>query len=627
MNENKFSEILQELSECREDERNSQSQMLQTIAAVASALTLILGASTFDKNGILFQSLKIRLIIYILCVVILLCGVSYIAYLGIGNVLRFHYIKHLEDSLSSMSNKESTFIHWMSFNSAINTKNIKHIFTSRYTFISYFSYFISTTFAILFCLGLLTAQYIAFEFNMHILIITPFVLIFIAFLIFIWISIKAKDMYNFSYYYSVKRQKLRLFKNNLNFINMDKEKSMIKFYIKELIYFIYPKTKDFQKIIFVLGGYILGIILTCEPINFFNALHMHINKILLVLIIIDILIYQARYQFNDIRGLKEDIEIMKLMKKTSKFLPLCQNKTQSVVLSFLFMFIKIILALFLTFKFGDSMKTPLLWCIFLIFLTTILYEAARTQKCDIAIFVLVTCGYPLRFLTGIWCVIPNLFTVGIQFNGLTIKPFQIVLYLISIAALGGFSATIPWVYEAFYQKKSGDRIVKHHYEYLFKSFEERHNQYNSNNNKKTFYPLLEKGKLRDCWNLYFLLSTILLSINIIMFNSYGDYFILFIALESLTVLLSIILCYSSYKKITLILIISIITIIAKIFLSVLFCNPFINYISIGLYTHQILFMSLYCWLRCRFDPSFNFFKQLFSLLIGSDTLKLIEKEN
>lgn len=136
---------------------------------------------------------------------------------------------------------------------------------------------------------------------------------------------------------------------------------------------------------FVLGGYILGIILVYKPINYFNVLYIHFKKILLVLLIIEVLIYQARYQFNDIRGLKEDIEIMKLMNKTNKYLTLCKNKTVSVVLSFSFIFIKVILAFYLTFKFGGSMTTPLLWCMSLIILTTVLYEVARTVKCDIAI--------------------------------------------------------------------------------------------------------------------------------------------------------------------------------------------------------------------------------------------------
>lgn len=466
MNENKFNEILHELSECREDERNSKNQMLQTISVVAAILSFILGTSIWgNENNIeslnkVFPLNNIRLFLYLLNIAVLLCGVSYITYLGIEDVLRFHYIRHLEDSLTSISDIESNIIHWISFNSAINTKNIKHIFTSRYTLVSYFFYFIATTFAILFCMGLIGIQYFAYEFKNKILIIFPATFILVIFVFFVWIALKSKDMYDVAFNYSIKKRKGRLLKNNMNFINMNnKNNSMVKLYINGLIYFLYPKTKDFQKIIFVLGGYILGIILANEPINFFNILNMHTNKIILVLIIIDGLIYQARYQFNDIRGLKEDIEIMKLMKKTNKFLPLCQNKTRIVILSFSFMLMKMILALFLTFKFGDSMRKPLLWCIILIFLTTILYEAARTTKCNIAIIILVTCGYPLRFLSGLWCAIPSLFKEGIQSNGLNIQPLQIILYLFSIAALGGFSSIIPWIYEAFYQKKVLDVLL------------------------------------------------------------------------------------------------------------------------------------------------------------------------
>lgn len=622
MNENKFNEILQELSECREDERNSQNQMLQTIATAASALTLILGASIFGSDEIIQQSYPLKLSLYLLSVIVLLAAISYIVYLGIENVLRFHYIRYLEDNISSISDKEPTTIHWINFNSAVNTKNIKHIFNSFYTLISYFSYFLSTLFVILFCLGLIVVQYYVFEFEKNILIIMPFVLIFIAFFIFIGISIKSKDMFQFSYDFSMKKQKERLFRSKLNLNDVNKKSNITKLFIKGIIYFLYPKTKDFQKIMFVLGGYILGIILVYKPINYFNVLYIHFKKILLVLLIIEVLIYQARYQFNDIRGLKEDIEIMKLMNKTNKYLTLCKNKTVSVVLSFSFIFIKVILAFYLTFKFGGSMTTPLLWCMSLIILTTVLYEVARTVKCDIAIFILVTCGYPLRLLTGLWCVIPNLFKLGIQSNGLNIPPSQIIIYLISIAALGGFSATIPWVYEAFYQKKCANRIVKHHYVYLFKSFEARYNQYIIANNKK-FYPLLEKGKLSDCWNLYFLVSVVFLSFNIIMLNSYSFDFVL---LEFINFLLFIKLCCSSYRIVTFTLIMSMIFISVKIFLIILFCSSLNKYISIGFCAHQLIFTFVYYWLRCRFDPSFDFFNLLFSLLIGSDTLKLLKKE-
>ena len=70
MNENKFNEILQELSECREDERNSQNQMLQTIATAASALTLILGVSIFGSDEIIQQSYPLKLSLYLLSFIV-----------------------------------------------------------------------------------------------------------------------------------------------------------------------------------------------------------------------------------------------------------------------------------------------------------------------------------------------------------------------------------------------------------------------------------------------------------------------------------------------------------------------------------------------------------------------------
>lgn len=44
-------EIEQELSECRQDERDSQNQILQVISAAATVLSVILGASALFPDS------------------------------------------------------------------------------------------------------------------------------------------------------------------------------------------------------------------------------------------------------------------------------------------------------------------------------------------------------------------------------------------------------------------------------------------------------------------------------------------------------------------------------------------------------------------------------------------------
>lgn len=231
----------------------------------------------------------------------------------------------------------------------------------------------------------------------------------------------------------------------------------------------------------------------------------------------------------------------------------------------------------------------MIWSILLIILTTILYEIARTIKCDIAILVLVTLGYPLRILVGLWCVIPNLFTAGIQSDSINISPKLIIIYLLSFAAMGGFSVAISWIYEALHQMKRSNCIVKHHYRYLFDNFSDRYNEY-IDNNICDFYPLFEKGKVSDFWNLYFLGSISLLSLIISNLNSCNIYVAL---VECMGILFIINSCRSSYSGIVFWLVAFI---VLKIFIMYHFIS--ISYIIIGIYIHQILFVILYGVLRC-----------------------------
>lgn len=336
---------------------------------------------------------------------------------------------------------------------------------------------------------------------------------------------------------------------------------------------------------------------------------------------------------------------------------MCCAKIRKKVIwaSIIIAFAKVAAAFLIALKFGGSMTLPLIFCIILITLVTVLYEIARTIKCNLAILILVTCGYPLRLLAGLWCAIPSLFKTGIQFDELNISSGQIVLYLFSIAALGGFSATIPWVYEAFHQKRRSGEIVKKHYLYLFSHFEERYNRYVANSENE-FYPLLENGKLSDCWNLYFLASIVLISLNIFITN---DFNVRLVFLECISVLLTAQLCCSSkngirplakfkifsfkplnfrvfskcqglFRKISIRLSsieLIVFTLLKTILLLIFFnSNSLDAYISIGFFVHQILFTLVYLFLRCKFDPSFDFFKAIYQILVGPDTFDLLLME-
>ena len=204
IDENKVcDELLYELSECRQDERDSQNQIIQTLATAAAALTVILGTSIFGSSKIENLPYYSKWGIYFLCLFILLAAVFYVISFGIKNTLRYHYIRELEDKISVLfPNNSASLVHWMSLDAAINTRNIKHIFISPYTVISFGAYTFAIIFAVLFCLGVTIIQYFVLGFKTIALLIIPSVLMVSALTIYIFMTVKAKKIYSFAYRYS-----------------------------------------------------------------------------------------------------------------------------------------------------------------------------------------------------------------------------------------------------------------------------------------------------------------------------------------------------------------------------------------------------------------------------------------
>ena len=161
--------LYNELSECREDERNSQNQILQTMQVSATLLAItsgvpILGLSEDIKLPL--PEINFDTILFFLSILIVIISASYICSLGITNVLRFHYIRALEDKVTvlfSIKNYEIDYVNWMSFNSIINTRNILHINNTPYTAVSYICYCIPVLSSLLFGGGIIFMQYFSLK--------------------------------------------------------------------------------------------------------------------------------------------------------------------------------------------------------------------------------------------------------------------------------------------------------------------------------------------------------------------------------------------------------------------------------------------------------------------------------
>lgn len=92
-------ELLLELQECREDERNSRMEILGAFTAGETILGVLFGASFLEIDN---MSIYIRCIFYI-CIIVFLAVISYVIVLGIDNILRHYYMKDIEKRLNIMN--------------------------------------------------------------------------------------------------------------------------------------------------------------------------------------------------------------------------------------------------------------------------------------------------------------------------------------------------------------------------------------------------------------------------------------------------------------------------------------------------------------------------------------------
>ena len=78
-----------------------------------------------------------------------------------------------------------------------------------------------------------------------------------------------------------------------------KKQDLINF-IRAIVYFVYPKVKDFYKPILIVIGFFYGVLV--NKIGFEN---IEWRNLFLMLFMFDFLIYQARFQLNDIFELRD----------------------------------------------------------------------------------------------------------------------------------------------------------------------------------------------------------------------------------------------------------------------------------------------------------------------------------
>lgn len=619
MAQNDREEIISELEQCREDERNSQLQMLQVLVTAGTILTLIMGANAFGQkideeiNG----SILFHLSNLILCTTF-----GYITSLGINSVLRYHYIRSLEDKLSGLhitSHKRPVLIHWNSFSSSITTRNPKHMYCA-YTKMHYLCYSFAAVCPIIFCISITIFLYCSIERktvidNVGLAALSMFMAL--SLIIYFVSSVRAKEIYESAVAISYKEQTKRLKKiHMLNVFTPErnaKNDTKIRNIIKVAGYFIYPKKKDIQKMFLIIIGFLTGLILQ-------NAdCHMTINELkdmAICCFLVECLIYQARYQWNDIRGIKKDMEAGKSDRLPVKIL----GTYPAVIISAVILLIKILSAFLLACYLPNELRHVLSVSMAMILLSSILYEISRSLNNIFWIFVFVSFGYAIRFSAGLWAAYPAVWNNGVRGCNINVSHLIVLTLIISYALLGEYSVVLSWLHEVLFQRKNGIMINKVHYNYLFHKFKEKC----PNGNTLRIMSIKENRNLINLWNVPYAASVVLLSIICLIVNLC----FINIVLELLFIVFSVLICIVADKKLKLCIgILSMISLLGSIY------STYVSNVSIlclYIYIIQLMYAYMYLYFKFLFNPDFDFIIfckdvaiRLLILFIGRETYAYI----
>lgn len=630
----KIDEIMNELDECREDERSNWGQFIQIIGTAGAVLGILLGITEFkgDSNGNF--TVNVNAVFYMCCFVFL-AAFGILLSLGIENALRYHYIRELEDKLSVLIHRDGekeSLIHWNSFSAPIQTKNLKHL-NNWYARISYSFYALAVFSVGAISIGMITYIYGQIEsykqFD-HILFGFFIVIIVVSIIAFLIICVKAKEMYRFSYKTACQRQKERLAEaaDSTKEENV-KDKMNSKDLLQLIKYFAYPKIQDLQKPVLIVVGYFVGLwcFKDAACVNRGEISLVSFLNLAIVWLVIDALIYQARYQLNDIRGMKEDIGAGKLNRLPVHIL----GAKHAVNVSLLIMFLKLVLAAVILLLVMNPFRQVLLICTGLVAAATILYEFARSIENDFLIYVCVTFGYPLRLLAGMWAAHTYLCKNEGTCWELLHNP-AVIFVLIGYGLFGVFSTALSWTNEVVCLKRTGKAIHKKHFLNLFKKVEDRYDKENPLKN-----PLEETGKILDPWNWMFLLAMICLFTSLLCsgFLYPSIAVVILILLEVILIVLTVCICHSDKKTGLRIGILAMCIIVVKFIIALLWKeNNGNNSWFIFTCLNQIMFVGVYFFMRLCFDPDYSFIETcrnilLFvtRILVGGQTWQYLQENN
>lgn len=606
--------ILNEISECREDERDAQEQILQTIGVGGAIIGVLTGAS-FAGNSAGY----IRWV-FVLAALIFFVVFGNIISLGVGNVLRYHYLQDLEDQLRELFGEDYCVApFWKSISSPVMTRNIKHV-KSRYAVISFGSLAVAAVCALAFCFLMMLMMFFQIEqlrpidwFGVGVFLTG----VLICGYSFILICLNSKKMYVYCKENSLRARDLRRKEGLSTLNNTNTVKCSRKDLFQVMVYYLYPRLSDLQKPLLMVVGYLMGWFLFRDSASVGTPVTLFWSWV-----VVDLMIYQSRLLWNDIRGLSEDMDA----RKTNRLPVHILGVSRAISIGLIVMAVKTVLAaLILWFLIPHDLSVMLLLLIGIIVVVAVFYEICSRQKLVPGVYALVSVGYPVRMLTGLLTAKPDLFTAPLVSGGFRVPQVMLVFLIAAYGLLGVYSSLLSWCHQAVGQKKQLGHTSKSYYQTLLDQLGERFSRQE---------PLMEKGRLTDCWNVVFLLSLAMLSVIPLWMapgsGSLGPVILAFVAEVVMIVLAGMVCCAGKNRWLRA-------AIMTGLFMAVKAWAVGSLFRWGGLYMmiccNQLFAHVLYCFMRFLFQPDFDFVKACreamwiaIGTIVGPDTMILVGEE-
>ena len=151
------------------------------------------------------------------------------------------------------------------------------------------------------------------------------------------------------------------------------------------------------------------------------------NPFFLSFFVIEFLVYQARYLWNDVRGIGD------IRKGEKGRLPVhCLGERRAGLAAFLHRFHQDNCRRVYSYSVWRRDSVPLAVSMSVILVISVMYEAGRTKKWDRMVFFLVSLGYPVRFFSGLWASCPDFWNRKAEAAGMhkyEYSPFSFISFL------------------------------------------------------------------------------------------------------------------------------------------------------------------------------------------------------